>query len=68
MYPVFLAAADLHPYNYDPFALVRGFITQLHKKVVTLGWVHHPNCGWVVARVASQPWQLFMVALQTAAR
>eukprot|EP00974_Lingulodinium_polyedra_P059284 5710121-Lingulodinium_polyedra.AAC.1 len=38
VYPVFLAGADLHPYNYDPFTLVRGFITQHHKKVVTLGW------------------------------
>eukprot|EP00974_Lingulodinium_polyedra_P038947 3732260-Lingulodinium_polyedra.AAC.1 len=65
MYPVFLAAADLHPYSYDPFTLVRGFIAQFHKTVVTLGWVHHPTAGWVITRDTSQRWQIFMVASQT---
>eukprot|EP00974_Lingulodinium_polyedra_P118794 11168624-Lingulodinium_polyedra.AAC.1 len=65
MYPVFLAAADLHPYNYDRFTLVRGFITQLRRKVAALGRARHPNSGWVITRATSQHRQIFMAALQT---
>eukprot|EP00974_Lingulodinium_polyedra_P063648 6144880-Lingulodinium_polyedra.AAC.1 len=27
-----------------------GFMTQFHKRVITLGWVRRPKSGWVITR------------------
>eukprot|EP00974_Lingulodinium_polyedra_P124354 11190291-Lingulodinium_polyedra.AAC.1 len=39
-----------HPYDHDPFNLIRGFVTQFHKRVDTLGWVRYPRPGWAIIR------------------